>query len=167
MTKANWRQLTGAVALTAAFAQPAAAQEPIKLGELNSYKVFASFLEPYRKGWQLAATSDPFEVLSTWPPCNCNVGIATWHDCIVIDVDPDRGGMESLAKLNLPPTLTIKTARGGFHYYFKAPPGMMITNSVNRLGQGIDVRGYGGYVVGPGSIVNASAYRIEREASIT
>jgi len=54
MTKANWRQLTGAVALTAAFAQPAAAQEPIKLGELNSYKVFASFLEPYRKGWQLA-----------------------------------------------------------------------------------------------------------------
>jgi branched-chain amino acid transport system substrate-binding protein len=54
MTKANWRQLSGAVALTAALAQPAAAQEPIRLGELNSYKVFASFLEPYRKGWQLA-----------------------------------------------------------------------------------------------------------------
>jgi branched-chain amino acid transport system substrate-binding protein len=44
----------GALALAAALVQPAAAQEPIKLGELNSYKVFASFLEPYRKGWQLA-----------------------------------------------------------------------------------------------------------------
>ena len=43
-----------ALALAAALAQPAAAQEPIRLGELNSYKVFASFLEPYRKGWQLA-----------------------------------------------------------------------------------------------------------------
>jgi len=43
-----------ALALAAALARQAVAQEPIKLGELNSYKVFASFLEPYRKGWQLA-----------------------------------------------------------------------------------------------------------------
>jgi branched-chain amino acid transport system substrate-binding protein len=28
--------------------------KPITIGELNSYKVFPSFLEPYRKGWQLA-----------------------------------------------------------------------------------------------------------------
>src|SRR3989454_8922164 len=26
----------------------------IKIGELNSYKVFPAFLEPYKKGWQLA-----------------------------------------------------------------------------------------------------------------
>jgi branched-chain amino acid transport system substrate-binding protein len=44
----------GALAFAVTLAQPAAAQEPIRLGELNSYKVFASFLEPYRKGWQLA-----------------------------------------------------------------------------------------------------------------
>jgi branched-chain amino acid transport system substrate-binding protein len=48
------RPLMFAAVLFAAAAQPAAAQEPIRLGELNSYKVFASFLEPYRKGWQLA-----------------------------------------------------------------------------------------------------------------
>jgi len=42
------------LAVASALAQPAAAQEPIKLGELNSYKAFASFLEPYRKGWELA-----------------------------------------------------------------------------------------------------------------
>jgi branched-chain amino acid transport system substrate-binding protein len=28
--------------------------EPIRIGELNSYKVFPAFLEPYKKGWQLA-----------------------------------------------------------------------------------------------------------------
>jgi branched-chain amino acid transport system substrate-binding protein len=33
---------------------PALAQEPIKLGEINSYKVFAAFLDPYKKGMELA-----------------------------------------------------------------------------------------------------------------
>src|SRR3954465_91468 len=28
--------------------------QAIKVGELNSYKVFAAFLEPYKKGWELA-----------------------------------------------------------------------------------------------------------------
>jgi len=32
----------------------AAAAQPIRLGELNSYKVFPAFLEPYRKGMELA-----------------------------------------------------------------------------------------------------------------
>jgi branched-chain amino acid transport system substrate-binding protein len=32
----------------------AAAQEPIRIGELNSYKAIPAFLEPYKKGWELA-----------------------------------------------------------------------------------------------------------------
>ncbi|MBL8533548.1 MAG: ABC transporter substrate-binding protein [Betaproteobacteria bacterium] len=32
----------------------ASAQPPIRIGELNSYKAFPAFLEPYKKGWQLA-----------------------------------------------------------------------------------------------------------------
>jgi branched-chain amino acid transport system substrate-binding protein len=35
-------------------ASGAAAQGSIKLGELNSYKNFPAFLEPYKKGWELA-----------------------------------------------------------------------------------------------------------------
>ena len=31
-----------------------AAAQPVKIGELNSYKVFPAFLEPYRKGMELA-----------------------------------------------------------------------------------------------------------------
>ena len=41
------------VALCASSALPATAQ-PIRLGELNSYKQFPAFLEPYRKGMELA-----------------------------------------------------------------------------------------------------------------
>ncbi|MEK9967995.1 MAG: ABC transporter substrate-binding protein [Ferrovibrio sp.] len=32
----------------------AQAQDTIKVGEMNSYKNFAAFLEPYKKGWELA-----------------------------------------------------------------------------------------------------------------
>ena len=42
------------LALSAAFSGPAAAQGTIKIGEMNSYKVFPAFLEPYKKGWELA-----------------------------------------------------------------------------------------------------------------
>src|SRR6188508_2283499 len=49
------RFLSGAATLVAlSLAAPASAQAPIKLGELNSYKVFPAFLEPYKKGWELA-----------------------------------------------------------------------------------------------------------------
>jgi len=45
------RLLTGTAALVAlSLAGPAAAQAPIKIGEINSYKVFPAFLEPYKKG---------------------------------------------------------------------------------------------------------------------
>ena len=43
-----------ALALAAGFSAPVAAQDSIKIGELNSYKVFPAFLEPYKKGWELA-----------------------------------------------------------------------------------------------------------------
>lgn len=36
------------------FAGQAFAQGPIKIGELNSYRTVPAFLEPYRKGWELA-----------------------------------------------------------------------------------------------------------------
>jgi branched-chain amino acid transport system substrate-binding protein len=35
-------------------AAPALAQQTIKIGELNSYKAQPAFLEPYKKGWELA-----------------------------------------------------------------------------------------------------------------
>jgi branched-chain amino acid transport system substrate-binding protein len=40
--------------LVLAFLAGNACAQTIKIGELNSYKVFPAFLEPYKKGWQLA-----------------------------------------------------------------------------------------------------------------
>jgi branched-chain amino acid transport system substrate-binding protein len=37
------------------FGAPAGAQTTIKIGELNSYKAQPAFLEPYRKGWEMAS----------------------------------------------------------------------------------------------------------------
>jgi len=50
------RRLLAATALSAAtlLATPVLADNAIRVGELNSYKSFPAFLEPYRKGWQLA-----------------------------------------------------------------------------------------------------------------
>jgi len=49
------RLLAGTAVLVAlSLVGPAAAQAPIKIGELNSYKVFPAFLEPYKKGIELA-----------------------------------------------------------------------------------------------------------------
>src|SRR3954462_1518789 len=36
------------------FGVGSALAQAIKIGELNSYKVFPAFLEPYKKGWELA-----------------------------------------------------------------------------------------------------------------
>ena len=42
--------------LAATLVAGAADAQPIKLGELNSYKVFPAFLEPYKMGMELART---------------------------------------------------------------------------------------------------------------
>ena len=54
--KTRRRYLSAAAVLIAAAALPASvhAQGTIKLGELNSYKVFPAFLDPYKKGMELA-----------------------------------------------------------------------------------------------------------------
>jgi branched-chain amino acid transport system substrate-binding protein len=53
---AKRRLLTFAFAgvLAAGFAAQTQAQQTIKIGELNSYKAFPAFLDPYKKGWQMA-----------------------------------------------------------------------------------------------------------------
>jgi len=51
----NIKRALLALALVAATAAGSnAIAQPIKVGELNSYKRFPAFLEPYKKGWQLA-----------------------------------------------------------------------------------------------------------------
>src|SRR3989440_12691497 len=47
--------LTGLAGLSVVFAQcTASAQDTIKIGELNSYKAQPAFMEPYKRGWEMA-----------------------------------------------------------------------------------------------------------------
>jgi len=48
------RLLIGTMFAALAFGTAAHAQSPIRIGELNSYKAQPGFLDPYKKGWELA-----------------------------------------------------------------------------------------------------------------
>ena len=95
-----------------------------------------------------------------------NWGMATGSrsGVFVLDIDPKNGGEESLLELEatygkLPDTPTVLTGSGGQHLYFRAPS-IPLKNTAGRLGDGIDTRGEGGYVVLPGSLhISGRAYR--------
>jgi branched-chain amino acid transport system substrate-binding protein len=54
ITKRNVFLLAFSAAATLGFAAQGSAQETIKIGELNSYKTQSAFLDPYKKGMELA-----------------------------------------------------------------------------------------------------------------
>ncbi|MDB5619863.1 MAG: branched-chain amino acid transporter substrate-binding protein [Tardiphaga sp.] len=54
MTARHLGSFALAGALAVSFGQAALAQGTIKIGELNSYKTQTAFLDPYKKGWELA-----------------------------------------------------------------------------------------------------------------
>ena len=58
--KENCRILLSVVIASAAapfvFCSAANAQQTIRIGEINSYKAQPAFLEPYRKGWEMAVS---------------------------------------------------------------------------------------------------------------
>ena len=78
-----------------------------------------------------------------------NVGIVTGNLSNIIVVDADSEDAVAFMDKHHPSPWRVSTTRGQ-HYYFKHP-GIKIKNGVHLLGMALDVRGDGGYVVGPGS----------------
>ena len=97
-----------------------------------------------------------------WPDANIGIATGPTSDIFVLDVDGNVG-KASLKELQaehgrLPKTVTVKTGKGR-HRYFRCGDAR-VGNSVGRLGNGIDVRGDGGYVVAAGSVhVSGAVYR--------
>lgn len=121
------------------------------------------------------ATTDPNRIRTAWASVPYNVGLATGPAGLtVIDLDPpkpsDPPGTHSGAQIlevlcqatgeQVPPTLTVTTPSGGRHLYFTAPAGVSMRCTQDVLGRHIDTRAWGGYVVAPGSMTPAGAYRI-------
>jgi hypothetical protein len=74
----------------------------------------------------------------------------------VVDVDPDHGGIDTMRRLvtehgPLPEGPRVRTGSGGWHVLFAAP-NHRVRNSVGRLGDGVDIRADGGYVIAPPSV---------------
>ncbi|MFD9790790.1 bifunctional DNA primase/polymerase [Streptomyces sp. NPDC059070] len=60
----------------------------------------------------------------------------------------------------IPETVVVITPSGGRHIWLTGPPDRVVPNSASRLAPGIDVRGAGGYLVGPGSLTSNGVYRL-------
>ncbi len=103
------------------------------------------------------AKSDPETIAGwwdTWPDSNIGIATGAVAGIVVIDIDLDKGGVDSWAELvaaqGEAPTLETKTGGGGRHLIYKHPG----EKTGNRTGiqPGIDVRGDGGYIVAPPSV---------------
>lgn len=123
---------------------------------------------PLVANWPARATSDPTTIANYWAAApEANIGIHC-EGMIVIDVDVKKGGDESLNALeavyDLPATLTTRTVTGGRHLFFNH--GGVVGNSVSQLGDGLDVRSAGGYVVAPGSELGGRLYAFESDVPV-
>lgn len=77
--------------------------------------------------------------------------------CVVDDDTARKGG----TPWDGPPTFTVRTGQGGFHYYYAGslPP------SVGKLGENIDTRGRQSYVVAPGAQIEGRSYEVVSEVA--
>lgn len=118
---------------------------------------------PLYKGWQ----DVPYEPLLTSQDLlvvgGC-YGIALKSDDLVLDVDPRRykdgiNQLQEFCKLldlkDLGKTFTVRTARGGFHIYFKKPVDFPIRRMYMPQFNAIEIKSKGRYVIGAGSVWQA------------
>jgi hypothetical protein len=94
-----------------------------------------------------------------------NIGICTGPESgfFVLDCDYKDGGEQGLKDLqerggSLPGTLAQRTGAGK-HLFFRYPADRVLKNSAKKLGQGLDIRADGGYVVAaPSTHVSGNRY---------
>ncbi|OLE20382.1 MAG: hypothetical protein AUG49_25250 [Catenulispora sp. 13_1_20CM_3_70_7] len=132
-------------------------------------------------GWHDATITDAQQLAERWRPGD-NIGVPCRPNrLVVLDLDRKNGvdGVAALAAAaakaggGIPHTLVVATPNGGRHLYYRLPPGRIIGSTsagTSGLGPGIDTRGpgrrFGGYVVGPDSLVDDRRYTIADAAPI-
>jgi hypothetical protein len=113
---------------------------------------------PSIKSWAEYQQRCPtFEELEAWfgPPVPRNIGIVTGSVSGLVVVDLDSPEAVDWAAENMPPCeMRVRTAKG-LHLYYSCRD-VRVRNKVRVRHGGrvldIDIRGEGGYVVGPGSV---------------
>jgi len=122
------------------------------------------------------ATADPAKIQHwwrTWPDANIGIRTGKVSGIFVVDVDSHayyngKDGEATLERLEreqgkLPDTIEVLTGgMGGRHLYYRYPDSINgIKSRSNALGDGIDVRGDGGYVIAPPSAGVGRTYEWE------
>jgi hypothetical protein len=104
------------------------------------------------------ATTDPAQIQQwwrRWPSANVGVVTGPPSGLLVVDLDGEDG-LTSWARLEVKhgPVVTLEqaTGSGGAHLLLRYPEGLELGNSAGRLGEGVDTRGRGGYIVAPPSV---------------
>ncbi len=114
---------------------------------------------PSLKSWaEFQQRTPTFSELEEWfgPPEPFNVAIATGKVSGIFVIDADSAAALAWAHEHLPPcNMRVRTAKG-VHLYFPYSGDRPVRNRVRVKFNGehldLDVRGDGGYVVGPGSV---------------
>lgn len=108
---------------------------------------------PRTKNGLKDATTDEAQIRQWWQRWpNANIGLPTGAlTFVVIDVDPRHGGDDSIQGLfeefgRPEKVVCAKTGGGGEHLLFAHPGFKVKNNQSGKIGQGIDVRGDGGYI---------------------
>lgn len=111
--------------------------------------------EPLTRRGHIDATTDPRKIhmwWKRWPNANIAVPTGGRSGVLVLDVDYPASLDALEAKHGqFPETRTHSTGSGGMHLIFAYPEGSDIRNSAGKLGEGLDVRGEGGYIIVPPS----------------
>jgi len=99
-----------------------------------------------------AATLDGGQVTSwwrRWPAANVAVVTGARSGLLVIDVDGAAGEatLHQLETAHAPLPATRQQRTGGGRHLLFAHPGRPVPNSAGKLGEGVDVRGDGGFIV--------------------
>lgn len=103
-----------------------------------------------------------------WPDALVGMPTGQTSGIVVLDSDvrPEYDGNDALHQLRhkygqWPDTPVTLTPGGGMHYAFKWP-GFEVRNSASKVGQGLDIRGDGGYVIAAGSrLADGRSYELE------
>jgi hypothetical protein len=104
--------------------------------------------------WSRCSTTDPAVLQRMFSRGPRNVGIDCGRSRLVVLDEDAPGELDRLCTdhgQQLPDTFTVSTGRGR-HVYFRQPAGLPYGNAEGGLRDyKVNVRGRGGYVVGPGS----------------
>jgi len=157
---AEWENTPRCLSAALSYAEIGWQVFPAPRGTKKSHKS-----QKHSGGRKWGKTTDAAEIRSDyvrWP--EANVGVATGEESNIFVVDTDtleghgvdgNASLQELERQNgkLPVTLTSMSPSGSIHRIYKYPRGRNIENSASEIAPGIDVRGEGGMILAPPSVM--------------